>query len=616
MKQFVYPNSQFITITGAPSVGWKMNVYDTGTSNLASIFSDAAMTVLADNPVIADAEGFFDTFFWSGTIDVVVTDENDGIQDSVPSIKDLTTEVLEILATSSTSIPSGIATGTGDAISLTLPVTADFDDLAIFLMRANAANTGALNTPNLQVNAFASRRIKKIGGEALLANDIRADQNCILVYNQSDDDYYLINHEASFLRRDGSLAMLGALDGGGFKVVNIASGAARADVPNIGQIQDHGTTYSAVGGTADALTFTLSPAPVAYVTGMQWTATATGDNTGPATGNLNAIGVKAIKRPEGADLFADDILTGQEYEFFYDGTNIVLLNPSGVITQPVNDSSNKPASTEFVQNKTSSAADVRQTVLSSSVDANGFANYISIGTGLAVDIAVSPRVVIAAAFLDANRVGYITAATSIGSLATNSTNYLYADVNSDATVTLGSTTLAPVYQWGGAYSTTANQVTFNIQEMTAKVGNGATASQVWRVFLGEAVTNLTNVTSVVNYALMGRYLSVLATPLTATNTRTTFSHNIGCNLIHETGIVLECLTAELGYVVGERVFHAITETTGGTTFKHQITHTRNEAKVKTGATTAWELLSISAPEQITSLTAANWSYGIIIKRAF
>ena len=44
----------------------------------------------------------------------------------------------------------------------------------------------------LQVNSYASRRIKKIGGSALVANDIVSGMNMILVYNESQDCYYLI----------------------------------------------------------------------------------------------------------------------------------------------------------------------------------------------------------------------------------------------------------------------------------------------------------------------------------------------------------------------------------------------------------------------------------------
>ena len=177
------------------------------------------------------------------------------------------------------------------------------------------------------------------------------------------------------------------------------------------------------------------------------------------------------------------------------------------------------------------AVPVRQTVLSSSVDSNGLPDYISIGTGLSVDIAATSVPVIIAAANGFNssgrvdRVGTVSADTSIGSLTASSTCFLYADIAADGSVTFGHTTLAPAYQWGGAYSTTSDQFTFNIQEMVAKVGNGATAVQTYRVYIGEAVTDVSSVTSVVNYALAGRYNS--GSFSLALSTTYTKSHNIG-----------------------------------------------------------------------------------------
>ena len=89
MRQFSYPNSQFTNILGGASIGWKLNVYDTGTSNLSSIYSDLGQTVPTANPVIGDADGFLASFYWTGTVDVVLTDENDNLIDSATGIQDL-----------------------------------------------------------------------------------------------------------------------------------------------------------------------------------------------------------------------------------------------------------------------------------------------------------------------------------------------------------------------------------------------------------------------------------------------------------------------------------------------------------------------------------------------
>jgi hypothetical protein len=89
MRQFSYPNSQFTNILGGASIGWKLNVYDTGTTDYASIYSNLAQTTPTANPVIADADGFLASFYWTGTVDVVLTDENDNLIDSAKVFKTL-----------------------------------------------------------------------------------------------------------------------------------------------------------------------------------------------------------------------------------------------------------------------------------------------------------------------------------------------------------------------------------------------------------------------------------------------------------------------------------------------------------------------------------------------
>ncbi|MBP7529302.1 MAG: LamG domain-containing protein [Syntrophorhabdaceae bacterium] len=95
---------------------------------------------------------------------------------------------------------------------------------------------------------------------------------------------------------------------------------------------------------------------------------------------------------------------------------------------------------------------VRQTVLSSSVDASGYANFISIGSGLAVDIDGTPtpvRIAFAAGFGAngaLNYVGTIDSDTSISSLAPISTNFLYAERDSSTgALSFGKTSYNPLY---------------------------------------------------------------------------------------------------------------------------------------------------------------------------
>jgi len=85
-------------------------------------------------------------------------------------------------------------------------------------------------------------------------------------------------------------------------------------------------------GTADAITSTLAPAPAAYVTGMCITGLLPGANTitGP-TINLNSLGVRTAKKRSGTGakvaLVIGDYNGVLPFEFEYDGTDFILLNP-------------------------------------------------------------------------------------------------------------------------------------------------------------------------------------------------------------------------------------------------------------------------------------------------
>lgn len=326
MKQFSYPNSQFVTITGGASIGWKMFVYATSTTDLVPIYSDVGQTVETDNPVISDANGFFASFYWTGTIDVSVTDENDVEQDSAEAIQDLVSTILATIISGNITLPAGVASGDGDTITTTLPISADFSDMGVFIVRANAANSGTINTPNLQINSYASRRIKKIGGAALIANDIVSGQNMILIYNLSQDCYYLINHEATFLKRDGTAAMLAALNMATFKIVNLATGTAASDAIRLDQMQHH---YGTATGTADAMAVTIATA-LAYVDGMMVDVNAPSGSwstVASPTININALGNKSIVDSIGASIGYGDIIGLARLVYVSALGKFVLTNP-------------------------------------------------------------------------------------------------------------------------------------------------------------------------------------------------------------------------------------------------------------------------------------------------
>lgn len=170
---------------------------------------------------------------------------------------------------------------------------------------------------------------------------------------------------------------------------------------------------------------------------------------------------------------------------------------------------------------------VRQTCLSGPVDSAGLPSFGGSAGGTSVTLS-GTFIVTAANGFDGygavDRVGSITNPVFTG-LSTNGTMFLYVDIAADGTCTPGTGTLAPVYQWGGSYSNTANKFTFNIQEMIGKVGSGGTSAQAYRVYLGEVIVSGGVVTTITGYALQGQYRSPEYS--VATSGSATKSHNIG-----------------------------------------------------------------------------------------
>ena len=103
-------------------------------------------------------------------------------------------------------------------------------------------------------------------------------------------------------------------------------------VPSLAEIQNQTQRRFTAGGTADAITGTLTPAIASYTAGLRVTATPSGANTvtGP-TLNLNSLGTKTIKKRDSGGtkvaLSAGDYNASGPFDFEYDGTDFVLLNP-------------------------------------------------------------------------------------------------------------------------------------------------------------------------------------------------------------------------------------------------------------------------------------------------
>lgn len=409
-------------------------------------------------------------------------------------------------------------------------------------------------------------------------------------------------------------------------VVTVAYGQTQITAPNIstyagapfmpsagiivGGLQGNACNISAAGGTADAIIGIYAPGITALTNGMTLyvragsaNATTTPTFT-PASGTILA---KTIVKGAGAALAAGDIAGGGHWiEMQYDSTldKWVLLNPATGVTTT-----------------TTPVAQVRQTVEGGPVDSSGYPSFLpATSASLSItsqNISGSAPLVAAAAngFGSAgavDRIGQSTANLTWSGLTANSTNYLYADVAANGTLAPGSTTLQPAYQFGGARSTTNGQATYNIQEASMTVGNGASAVQTYRVFVGEAVTNAGTVTSTVAYAYQGRYQSA-DTAWPAAGSATSVNHNLGVVPQYQK-VECVCVTAEGGFSVGDVVTPS---TSPNVTWVQNLNDwkSRLSGGFVPGASASLEMMNKSTGAAFNA-TLANWKYRLIAQRGW
>jgi hypothetical protein len=114
---------------------------------------------------------------------------------------------------------------------------------------------------------------------------------------------------------------------------DVAVGSANKFVTQTGL--QHGAEKYVLSASASstAYTATLSPAPTSYTNGMEVLVKIdVANTTSTPTLNVNGLGAKTIVKGTSTPLVANDLIIGQVARFVYDGTNMVLQNPSVVTT--------------------------------------------------------------------------------------------------------------------------------------------------------------------------------------------------------------------------------------------------------------------------------------------
>ncbi|TAL39627.1 MAG: hypothetical protein EPN97_02060 [Alphaproteobacteria bacterium] len=166
-----------------------------------------------------------------------------------------------------------------------------------------------------------------------------------LTYRQEDNDgkQALLNHhkgsgapsyaEAGMIWLDDSATpwLLKAYDGADWIVLGAVNATANTFLPYAGTAALRLLNHASDTGSANAYAVAPSPAITAYATGQVVTLKPVNANTGASTLNVNSLGTKNIKMPDGSALPSGMISASGVYALMYDGTNFVLMNPATVI---------------------------------------------------------------------------------------------------------------------------------------------------------------------------------------------------------------------------------------------------------------------------------------------
>lgn len=89
-------------------------------------------------------------------------------------------------------------------------------------------------------------------------------------------------------------------------------------------------------GTPNVITLTPSPALTALYTGLLVTFKAANTSTANVTINISGLGATALRKTASVEIPAGDIVSGQSYTAYYDGTQFLLVGAPATAVTPIN----------------------------------------------------------------------------------------------------------------------------------------------------------------------------------------------------------------------------------------------------------------------------------------
>lgn len=171
--------------------------------------------------------------------------------------------------------------------------------------------------------------------------------NTISSSQANSNNSTIVNEITNSIPRDGQAAPTANLPMGAFKLTGLGVGSAATDSISLGQAQAQAFIWcGTLGGTANAITATPSPAITAYAAGQRFVGIASADSSSTVTLNVSAVAAKAVQNNAAAMSATIKLISGKLYEFIYDGTQFQVskwASPEGVlVTQTAADAAYQP----------------------------------------------------------------------------------------------------------------------------------------------------------------------------------------------------------------------------------------------------------------------------------
>ncbi len=175
--------------------------------------------------------------------------------------------------------------------------------------------------------------------------------------------------------KDGQTTVTANIPLGGNKITGLGTPSAATDAATLGAVQSGlGVYVATVGGTADVITLTPSPAITTYAAGQTFRFIASGANTTNVTVAVSGLAAKAITKNGTTALVSGDIPSASMVSITYDGTRFIL-GTTGAATVPV-------GTVPVGAITTSGLTQATAKMLGRTTASTGAIEEITIGTGL------------------------------------------------------------------------------------------------------------------------------------------------------------------------------------------------------------------------------------------